>query len=165
MVKKLGFLVLILTGLYTHSSQVLTPVNTLLTVFENETNDADYKVFVGTGQPRFLLVQNSSIDLSKKRNQLKNSIRISDRMRIDMICVRGERKALYIKFGTFASGQCEKGKGPFYISIWEEFPDTPELNRTYVRYCQDGEVGELGLKITKQGKVEIFAVKNTTIIE
>ena len=163
--KKILFGYLLAGTLFLRAGQVLTPVNTFFDVFENQTADADFKVFVGSGDQRFLLVHNTTFDLQKTHPQLQESIRVSDRMRIDLIEVSGETKSIYIKFGGYASGKCSQDEdGPFYLSLWREFPDAPEINRKYIRYCQCGPVGRLGLRVNEGGDPEIFAVANTTIL-
>ncbi|MEX0672076.1 MAG: hypothetical protein WD068_01860 [Candidatus Babeliales bacterium] len=148
-----------------YADQVLSPTNTFLTIFENNSHETDFKIFVGTGDSRFLLIHASKIDLRQGTSFLKNSIRVSDRTRVDLVSVTGQIKSIFIKFGGYASGQCKPcAQGPFYFSTWREFSDTPELGRDYVRYYQTGPVGHLGLRINEKGDPEFFAVENTEML-
>ena len=142
---------------------VVKPVNTFLSVFENKSN-TDFKMFVGIGRSRFLLAHTSCIDLSKAHGKLKDSIRVSDGARVDMVDVSGTNQSIYIKFGGYASGPCNGAKTPFYLEIWREFPDAPQLHRTYVRYTQSANIGHLGLRISQNSSPEIFAVGGTRIV-
>ena len=164
--KKIILSFLVSGSICVYANQVLTPVNTFLSVFENNAPEADFKVFVGTGELRFLLIHNTSFDIEKTHPHLRESIRVSDRMRIDLIAVTGNEKSIYLKFGGYASGhQKPEEDGPFYISVWREFPDAPEINRQYIRYTQTGSVGRLGLRINAAGDPEIFALENTRVLK
>jgi hypothetical protein len=163
-VKKRLFIVLFTPWLM-QADSVLSPINTFMNVFENNSS-SDYKVFVGSGDSRFMLIHNTRFDLEQTHPQLSESIRVSDKIRIDLQAVTDDTKSIYVKFGGYASGKCDQGyeDGPFYIEMWLEYPDAPEINRDYVRYCQRGTEGRLGLRVNEAGEPEIFTVDNTIIV-
>lgn len=138
--------------------------HTHMPIFKNE-SAVDFYVSVGIGVPRFFLARHSSIDTIKSQ-QRGNWMQLAHKVLIALESYSEKAPSIFIKFGGYASGQCEPGEaGPFDVAYWREFRDAPKPDRMHVRYCQRGYMGTLGLRIDPSGNPEILAFDRTRIVK
>ena len=81
-------------------------------------------------------------------------------------CVIGSFLPIYIKDEGRCSGQAPLGyHGPYYMSMWLEYPDVGDEQKIHVRYIVEfNKRGEIGIRIDPTGNCQILALNNIKLL-
>ena len=142
-----------------------TGLNTYLSFFQNDTEGANYLVFIGRDDDlQFLLTPKSSLNFDHFKS-MREKLFLSSRILIYLKSLSDFHPSIYLQFGGAASGMCPEGyQGPLFVSLWKGHSDIPYSKRNYVSFCQKSAYGSLGIKIYPGGIPEIIAGKNTFLL-
>ena len=115
-----------------------------LVAVENETDALEFQTFYGDqGASSFVFPQTTF----KFSPQKELGLAAKDLLIVK--CCKGSYLPVFIQDGDIASGEVEAGyDGPFYLSMWMQFPQVSESAKTHIRYAvKRGKSGRIGLKI------------------
>jgi len=131
-----------------------------LRAVENQTMHSSFKLYYSNSESLALLAP-QSIFLLKSGELFLQSQEV-----FCLQCVKGSFLPIYIKDEGRMSGQAPKGfHGPYYLSMWLNYPDVSEDQKQYVRYViEDGKVGEFGIRINPQGDCQIIVLEHMQLL-
>ncbi len=131
-----------------------------LRAIENQTTYSSFKIYYANSDSLALLVPKTVFLLEP------NELFLQENEVLCLQCVQGSFLPIYIKNEGKVSGQAPEGYfGPFYLSMWLEYPITSEDRKTYVRYVvKDGCHGEVGVRVNAQGECQIIALSNIQLV-
>lgn len=131
-----------------------------LRAVENQTINSSFKLYYSSGECIALLVPQSIFlfkpeELCWQQNEL-----------FCLQCVKGSFLPIYLKDEGRVSGQAPEGfYGPFYLSMWLNYPDVPEDQKLYVRYVvKIGQQAEFCIRINPQGDCQVIALSNMELL-
>ncbi|MDP3788688.1 MAG: hypothetical protein Q8Q60_05240 [Candidatus Chromulinivorax sp.] len=131
-----------------------------LRVVENQTIHSSFKMYYSNGESIALLVPQSIFllkpdELCLQQNEL-----------FCLQCVKGSFLPIYLKDEGKVAGQAPEGfHGPYYVSMWLNYPDAPEDQKQYVRYVvKIGHQAEFCIRINPQGDCQIIALSNMELL-
>ncbi|MFA5998627.1 MAG: hypothetical protein WC747_01240 [Candidatus Babeliales bacterium] len=126
---------------------------------ENETENLEFQLFYGADSAHGIIFPQSVYECQK-------SLSLSGRAALVLKCCKGSFLPVYIQDGGFASGTIEEGyEGPFYISMWLQFPQVAESSKVHVRYAvAKGKMGSIGIKIGLKGDYRLVAHEDVKFI-
>lgn len=81
-------------------------------------------------------------------------------------CVKGSFLPIYFKDEGRVGGQAPEGfHGPYYMSMWLNYPDAPEEQKQYVRYVvKNNHQGEFCIRINPAGDCQIIVLSNMQLL-
>ena len=81
-------------------------------------------------------------------------------------CVKGSFLPIYVRDEGKVAGQAPAGfHGPYYLSMWLNYPDIAEEQKQYVRYVvKNGKQAEFSVRINPQGDCQIIALANMELL-
>ena|GEM_PF-1116579 len=131
-----------------------------LRAIENQTLNSSFKAYYSNGDCLSLLVPDS-IFIFKPGELFFQQHEI-----FCLQCVKGEFLPIFVKDGGKVGGQAPDGfHGPYYLSMWLNYPDVSEDQKTYVRYVVKlGQQGEFCIRINPQGDCQIIALSNMQLL-
>ncbi len=131
-----------------------------LRAVENQTIHSSFKIYYSNGESLALLSP-QSIFLFKP-----GELFLQQHENFCLQCVKGSFLPIYIKDEGKVGGQAPAGfHGPYYISMWLNYPDVPEDQKQYVRYVvKIGHHGEFCVRINPRGDCQIIALSNMELL-
>lgn len=131
-----------------------------LRAVENQTKNSSFKIYYSGGDSLALLAPQSVFILKP------GELFFQQHELFCVQCVKGSFLPIYVKDEGKVSGQAPEGFfGPFYISMWLNYPDVSEDQKIYVRYVvQTGKQGEFALRINAEGDAQIIALANMQLL-
>lgn len=131
-----------------------------LRAVENQTLNSAFKIYYANSDSLALLAP-QSIFLFKPNEML-----LQQHESFCLQCVKGSFLPIYIKDEGKAGGQAPVGfHGPYYISMWLNYPNVPEEQKQYVRYVvQNDKQAEFCIRINLQGDCQIIALSNMELL-
>lgn len=132
-----------------------------LIAIENDTDHCDFQIYYGSEAASAYVFPHTTFHFSQFKSLFLPS---GDLLTIK--CNKGPFLTVYIRYGGIASGDVEdEYSGPFYISMWLEYPQVPESSKVRVRYfVQKDKVGTIGLKIGNKGDYRFVAYENVKFV-
>lgn len=158
------FLMAAVTNLYAGFSETaqFTPFSKQLSLraIENQTINSAFKVYYSNGDSLALLTPQSTFLFKPQELFLQQHELLC------LKCVKGSFLPIYIKHTGKAAGQAPTDfHGPYYIAMWLNYPDVPEEQKQYVRYCvKDGQQAEFSIRINPKGDCQIIALSNMVLL-
>lgn len=131
-----------------------------LRAIENQTKNSCFKIYYSGGDSLALLAPQSIFLLQPEELFLqKHEI-------LCLQCVKGSFLPIYVKDEGKVSGQAPEGfYGPFYLSMWLNYPDVSEDQKIYVRYVVEiGKQAECCVRINVEGDCQIVALANMQLL-
>ncbi len=121
---------------------------------ENETESLEFQTFYGGDSASSFIFPQSTFHFAPQK-----ALELVSRDMLVIKCCKGSYVPVFIQDGSLASGIIEPGyEGPFYISMWLQFPQAPESSKVHVRYLlKKGKIGTIGVKIGKKGDYRLVA--------
>lgn len=131
-----------------------------LRAVENQTKHSLFKMFYA-GSDSLGLLYPQSVFLLKPEELLLQHNEI-----FSIQCVKGSFLTIYVKDEGKVSGQVPEGfYGPFYLSMWLNYPDVSEDQKIYVRYAiKIGKQAECAIRINSEGDCQIIALSNMQLL-
>ncbi len=131
-----------------------------LRAVENQTLQSSFKIYYSNGESLALLEPKSIFLLKPEELFLQQNELFC------LQCVKGSFLPIYLKDEGRVSGQAPEGfYGPFYISMWLNYPDVPEDQKQYVRYVvKIGCQAEFCIRINPQGDCQLIALSNMELL-
>lgn len=131
-----------------------------LRAIENQTLHSSFKIYYSNSESLALLTP-QSIFLFKPGELL-----LQEHENVCLQCVKGSFLPIYIKDEGKVAGQAPEGfYGPYYLSMWLNYPDAPEDQKQYVRYVvKIGQQAEFAIRINLQGDCQIIALSNMQLL-
>lgn len=131
-----------------------------LRAIENQTVNSSFKLFYSNSESIALLMP-QSIFLFKPGEMF-----LQQHESFCLQCVKGSFLPIYLKDEGKVSGQAPEGfHGPYYISMWLNYPDVSEDQKQYVRYVVKlGCEGEFSIRINPQGDCQIIVLNNMELL-
>ena len=131
-----------------------------LRALDNQTQYSSFKAYYANNENFTLLLPKSTFVLKAEE------LFLQPHEVLCLQCVKGSFLPIYIKDEGKASGQAPLGfYGPFYLSMWLNYPDVPEDQKTYVRYVvKIGHQAEFAIRINVQGDCQILALQNMELL-
>ena len=131
-----------------------------LRAVENQTTYSSFKIYYANSDSLALLVPKTVFLLQP------DELFLQENEVLCLQCVQGSFLPIYIKNEGKVSGQAPEGYfGPFYLSMWLEYPLVAEDRKTYVRYViKNGCHGEVGVRVNAQGECQIIALSNIQLV-
>jgi len=129
-------------------------------VVENQTIHSSFKMFYANSDSLGLLSP-QSIFLFKSGERFLQQ----DEM-FCLQCVKGSFLPIFIEDEGPVSGQPPEGfHGPYYLSMWLNYPDVSDDQKEYVRYVVEiGKSGEIGIRINAKGDCQILALSHIKLL-
>ena len=126
---------------------------------ENETEQLEFQLFYGSEASHGIIFPQSVYQFHMPLNLL-------GRDNVVLKCCKGSFLPVYIQDGGFASGPVEEEyDGPFYISMWLQYPQVAESSKVHVRYAvAKGKIGSIGIKIGLNGDYRLVALDDVKFI-
>ena len=165
-IKKLAIFVMMFVGVQLHAgfqeSTTFTPFKKRLSLraVENQTANSSFKMFYASGESIALVVPQS------KYVFLPDEMLLQQNELFCLQCVKGSFLPIYIKDEGKVSGQAPEGfYGPFYISMWLNYPEVPEDQKIYVRYVvKIGCQAQCAIRINPEGDCQLIALENMELL-
>jgi hypothetical protein len=132
-----------------------------LRAVENQTTHSSFKIYYSNSESLALLLP-QSIFLFKP-----GELYFQQNEAFCLQCVKGGSfLPIYVKDEGKAGGQAPAGfYGPFYLSMWLNYPDISEDQKQYVRYVVAiGKQAEFCIRINPQGDCQIIALNNMQLL-
>ncbi len=131
-----------------------------LRAIENQTLNSSFKAYYSNSDSLALLTP-QSIFIFKPAEMLLQQHEI-----FCLQCVKGSFLPIYIKNEGKVAGQAPVGfHGPYYLSMWLNYPDVAEEQKQYVRYVvKIGHQAEFCIRINPQGDCQIIALANMELL-
>jgi len=131
-----------------------------LRAVENQTVNSSFKIYYANSESMALLTP-QSIFLLKS-----GELFFQQNEKFCLQCVKGSFLPIYIKDEGRASGQAPSGfHGPYYVSMWLNYPDVEEGQKQYVRYVVElGYTAEFCIRINPQGDCQIIALSHMQLL-
>ena len=128
---------------------------------ENETDSLEFQTFYGGESASALIFPQSTFHFGSSK-----ALDLASRDTLVIKCCKGSYVPVFIQDGGIASGDIEQGyDGPFYISMWMQFPQVAESSKVHVRYAiKKGQTGTIGVKIGKKGDYRFVAYDDVKFI-
>ncbi len=131
-----------------------------LRAVENQTLHSCFKIYYSSSDSLAMLTP-QSIFIFKPGEML-----LQQNENFCLQCVKGSFLPIYIKDEGKVAGQAPAGfHGPYYLSMWLQYPDVPEEQKQYVRYVvKIGQQAEFSIRINVQGDCQIIALANMELL-
>ena len=131
-----------------------------LRAVENQTLHSSFKIYYSNNDSLALLTP-QSIFLFQPAELL-----LQEHENFCLQCVKGSFLPIYIKDEGRVAGQAPEGfYGPYYLSMWLNYPDAPEDQKQYVRYVvKKGHQAEFAVRINVHGDCQIIALSNMQLL-
>jgi hypothetical protein len=131
-----------------------------LRAVENQTIHSSFKIYYSNGESIALLVP-QSIFLFKPEEMF-----LQQNENFCLQCVKGSFLPIYLKDEGKVGGQAPEGfHGPYYVSMWLNYPDISEDQKQYVRYVvKIGHQAECCIRINPQGDCQLIALANMQLL-
>lgn len=131
-----------------------------LRLIENQTVNCSFKLYYSNSDCLGLITPRSILTLQAGEMFLQQDEKLC------LQCVKGSFLPIYMKDEGRVSGQVPAGfHGPYYLSMWLEYPDVSDEKKTHVRYMiKTGAQGEIGVRIDPQGNFQILALSNIKLL-
>jgi len=131
-----------------------------LRALENQTQNSSFKVFYANQESMTTLTPGSIYVLKA------GELFLQQHEILCLQCVKGSFLPIYIKDEGKVGGQAPAGfHGPYYFSMWLNYPDVSEDQKQYVRYVvKIGKSGEFAVRINPQGDCQVIALANMQLL-
>jgi hypothetical protein len=131
-----------------------------LRAVENQTINSSFKLFYSNSDNLALLTP-QSIFIFKPNEML-----LQEHENFCLQCVKGSFLPIYVRDEGKVAGQAPAGfHGPYYLSMWLNYPDVAEEQKQYVRYVvKSGKQAEFSIRINPQGDCQIIALANMELL-
>lgn len=132
-----------------------------LRAVENQTLHSSFKIYYSNSESIALLFP-QSVYLFKPAELFLQQQEV-----FCLQCVKGGSfLPIYVKDEGKAGGQAPEGfHGPYYISMWLNYPDVSEDQKQYVRYVvKFGKEAEFCIRISPSGDCQIIALDNMQLL-
>lgn len=131
-----------------------------LRVIQNQTINSSFKFFYSNSDSLGFITPKSVLDLQPGELFLQQNENLC------ILCVKGSFLPIYIKDEGRVSGQVSPGfHGPYYLSMWLEYPDVSDEKKIHVRYMvENNKQGEIGIRIDPFGNCQILALSNIKLL-
>lgn len=131
-----------------------------LRAVENQTKHSAFKIYYSGGDSLALLSPQSVFLLKPKELFFQQNEVFC------IQCVKGSFLPIYVKDEGKVSGQAPEGfYGPFYLSMWLNYPDVSEDQKMYVRYVvKIGKHAEFAIRINGEGDCQVIALANMQLL-
>lgn len=125
-----------------------------LSKITNQTNDTLFKVWVADERYEILIFPNTSAELGQWFNfQVQKSLIIAPQ--------KGNGSLpIFVEYGPEPSAKCPEGALPHSLIFWYGSQSTPNDNKAYQAYCQEGKNPSVELIIRPDLTVEIAPLNN-----
>jgi hypothetical protein len=133
-----------------------------LRAVENQTHHSFFKVFYSNGESLGLVVP-QSIFIFKP-----GELYLQQHENFCLQCVKGGSfLPIYVRDQGRAAGQAPEGfHGPYYVSMWLNYPDVSEDEKQYVRYVvKNGQQAEFCIRINSKGDCQIIVLSNMQLLQ
>ncbi len=131
-----------------------------LRAVENQTIHSSFKIYYSNGESLAMLTPQSMFVFKPGEMFLQQQEIFC------LQCVKGSFLPIYLKDEGKVGGQAPEGfHGPYYISMWLNYPDVCDDQKQHVRYVvKIGEQGEFSIRINPQGDCQIIALANMELL-
>lgn len=131
-----------------------------LRAIQNQTLNSSFKFFYSNSDCLGLISPTSILTL------LPGEIFLQQDEKLCLVCVKGSFLPIYIKDEGRVSGQVSDGfHGPYYLSMWLEYPDVSDEKKIHVRYMvENNKQGEIAIRIDPLGNCQILALSNIKLL-
>lgn len=128
---------------------------------ENETDGLEFQTFYGGESASSLVFPQTTFNFSPS-----NAIGLARNDLLVIKCCKGSFLPVFIQDGGIASGVAELGyDGPFYISMWMQYPQASLSGKVNIRYLvKKGQIGTVGVRIGKKGDYRFLAHDNVKFV-
>lgn len=128
---------------------------------ENETDGLEFQTFYGGESASSLVFPQTTFHFSPSK-----AIGLASNEMLVIKCCKGSFLPVFIQDGGVASGAAELGyEGPFYISMWMQYPQASTSSKINIRYLiKKGQVGTVGVRIGKKGDYRFLAYDNVKFV-
>ncbi|MBP9764731.1 hypothetical protein KBD08_00155 [Candidatus Babeliales bacterium] len=132
-----------------------------LATIENDTQHCEFQLFAGSDTPCAYVFPKTVFTFPDTK-----LIAVGSQQILVIKSTKGSFLPVYIQHGGLASGQVKPNyEGPYYISMWLEYPYVPETSKVHVRYMlKKDTVGKVGIKIGSEGDYRFVAHDNVEFI-
>ena len=156
----LFFVVPIFAGFHETGDFVPYKKRLSLRAVENQTLNSCFKIYYSNSDSLAMLTP-QSIFVFKPGEML-----LQQNENFCLQCVKGSFLPIYIKDEGKSAGQAPAGfHGPYYLSMWLNYPDVPEEQKQYVRYVVKlGQQAEFCIRINPQGDCQVIALSNMELL-
>lgn len=131
-----------------------------LRAVENQTLHSSFQIYYSNGESLALLMPQSTHVFES------DELFLQQQENLCLKCVKGSFLPIYIKDEGRAGGKAPQGfHGPYYLSMWLNYPDVSEDQKHYVRYViKNGQKGEFCVRINPQGGCQIIVLANMELL-
>lgn len=131
-----------------------------LRAIQNQTVNSSFKLFYSSSDCLGFITPKSVLSLKPAEIYLQEDERLC------LLCVKGSFLPIYIKDEGRVSGQVPAGfHGPYYLSMWLEYPDVSDERKIHVRYMvEENKTGEIAIRIDPYGNCQILALSNIKLL-
>lgn len=131
-----------------------------LRAVENQTINSTFKLFYSNSESLALLEPQSVFLLQPEE------LFLQPHEILCIKCIKGSFLTMYIKDEGKVSGQAPEGfYGPFYLSMWLQYPEVSDDQKQYVRYVvEHGKQAEFAVRINAHGDCQIIALKHMELL-
>lgn len=132
-----------------------------LVAVENDTQNCEFQIFSGSDIASGLVFPQTVFRFNPTAQ-----LTLSSKDLIVLKCCKGSFLPVFIQYGGLASGDQQEGfDGPFYLSMWLNYPQVPEISKTRVRcLIKSGTIGTIGVKIGNRGDYRFVAYENVHFV-
>lgn len=131
-----------------------------LRAVENQTIHSSFKMYYSNGESIATLMPQSVFVFKPEELFFQQNEKFC------LQCVKGSFLPIYVKDEGKAGGQAPEGfHGPYYLSMWLNYPDVSEDQKQYVRYVvKIGRSGEFCIRVNPQGDCQIIALEDMELL-
>jgi len=132
-----------------------------LIAIENDTDNCEFQIYFGSDAAAAFIFPHSTFHFGESK-----SLSLPSQQQLIIKCCKGSFLPVYVQYGGIASGEAEGGyDGPFYLSMWLQYPQVPETSKIHVRYMvHKDHVGTIGLKIGNKGDYRFVAYEHVKFV-
>jgi len=127
-----------------------------LRVVQNQTLNSSFKLFYANSACLGFVTPQSILSLQPSEMFFQQNEKLC------LQCVKGSFLPIYMEDEGRVSGKAPDGyHGPYYISMWLEYPQVTDEQKIHTRYVvKHNRRGEIGIRIDPLGNCQILALDN-----
>ena len=131
-----------------------------LRVIQNQTINSSFKLFYASSECLGFVGPKSVLTLQPSELFMQQDEKLC------LQCVKGSFLPIYMKDEGRCSGQAPVGyHGPYYLSMWLEYPEVTDEQKIHVRYIVEfNKRGEIGIRVDPSGNCQILALNNIKLL-
>ncbi len=132
-----------------------------LIAVENETDHCEFQIYYGSEASAGFVFPHTTFHFGQFK-----SLSLPTQDQLVIKCCKGSFLPVYVQYGGIASGDIEDGyEGPFFLSMWLQYPQVPETSKVHVRYMvHKDHIGTVGIKIGNKGDYRFVAYEHVKFI-